>query len=317
MSVTVVGSANVDVVVGVPRIPGPGETLLADSLARGGGGKGANQAVAAARSGGAEVAFVGSVGDDADGRMLLGALAADGIDVSTIAVTDRPTGTAFISVDAAGENSIVVVSGANASTADLTAPQLAAIGRAGVVVAQLEIPVERVIAAAEARSAGTRLVLNAAPAEPLAEASVAARVLALVDVLVVNEHELAVIAAALAPAVSTEPATTEEAIAVLAREVPALVVTLGSSGAVIRVGDESRRVGAVEVTAVDTTGAGDTYCGVLAAVIDERGGDVTIDGLEAAAVTAAAAAAIAVGRAGAQAAVPTTAEVAALLTRAA
>ena len=139
--VAVVGSANLDLVARAPRIPVPGETLLADSYAEHAGGKGLNQAVAAARSG-AGVVFVGAVGDDAAGEQLRGVLTADGIDASNVARSDQPTGRALIVVDARGENSIVVVPGANSQVA-----LRRGLPPSRVVLAQLEIPIATVIAA--------------------------------------------------------------------------------------------------------------------------------------------------------------------------
>ena len=190
MTVAVVGSVNMDVVARVPRIPGPGETLLATGVSRGGGGKGANQAVAAARAGGAPSVFVGAVGADADGDALRAALAADGIDISGLVTASAPTGVALISVSDDGENAIVVVAGANATVDRLADDQRALVAAADVVLAQLEIPVAGVLAAAAARADHAPFVLNAAPSGALAERGAGARLLAEVDVLVVNEHEL-------------------------------------------------------------------------------------------------------------------------------
>jgi ribokinase len=304
MSVAVVGSINMDVVARVPRIPGPGETLLASSSSRGGGGKGANQVVAAARAGGAPAAFIGAIGDDADGAQLRALLEADGIDVSGLSLSPEQTGVALIAVADDAENAIIVVPGANGALQGLEAHQRELVAAADVVAAQLEIPVPLVVAAAEARSEGALFVLNAAPSAPLADAETAARVLPLVDVLIVNEHELTDIAAT---------ADREAAIEALASRVPALVVTLGASGSIVVLGSERATVPAFRVDPVDTTGAGDTFCGVLAARLGR--GPLSLDALAAAARAGAAASAIAVTRVGAQAAVPTAAEVEALLAR--
>ena len=291
-----------DVVARVPRIPSPGETLLATGFSRGGGGKGANQAVAAARAGGADTAFVGAVGDDPDGAQLRELLEADGIDVSGLATAVEPSGMALISVDDAAENTIVVVAGANRALTALTPRQREIVAGADVIAAQLEIPVELAVSAAEARAAGALFVLNAAPSEPLTDAATAARVLPLVDVLVVNEHELTDIAGL---------GERSAAIDALAAQVPALVVTLGAAGSIIAIGDAREEVPAFPVDPVDTTGAGDTFCGVFAANLAP--GPVRMDRLVAAARAGAAASAIAVTRQGAQAAVPTPDEVAALV----
>lgn len=288
-TVVVVGSANLDVVARVSRIPGPGETLLARSVSRGGGGKGANQAVAAARAGGAPTWFVGRWGDDGDGALLEASLASAGVELDAVEVSAEPTGTALISVSDDGENAIVVVGGANADFTALTPRQRERLATAAVVLAQLEIPLEVVLAAARARPDGARFVLNAAPSQPLPS-----ELLAEVDVLVVNEHELADL---------TDGAALEDGVAAMAQQVPALVVTLGARGCLVQQGSERAEVAAVAVTPVDTTGAGDTFCGVLGARLAAG------DDLVTAARLGAVAAALAVQRPGAQDAVPTLAEV--------
>lgn len=306
MTVAVVGSINRDVVAHVARIPRPGETVLATASYSGGGGKGANQVVAAARAGGARTAFIGAVGDDTDGAALRASLEADGVDVTGLETVASPTGTALISVDADGENAIVVIPGANAAVVGLSQAQRDLVSRADVVVAQLEIPVSAVLEAAAARARGAVFLLNAAPSAPLTDPTVAGRVLAAVDVLVVNEHELSDIAAAVD---SVAPGDLQGAVDAIGARVPALVVTLGADGAIVAVGAQRASVPAFAVDVVDTTGAGDTYCGVLAAHLDAQGGAVWVEALLAGARAGAAAAALAVGRPGAQAAVPTAAEV--------
>jgi ribokinase len=305
MTVVVVGSVNQDVVARVGRIPAPGETVLATGLTRSGGGKGANQAVAARRAGGAQVAFVGAVGEDADGVALSSALAGDGIDVTGLVTVDAPTGTALISVDASGENAIVVVPGANAALPRLTAPQRDIVAGAQALVTQLEIPLTLVRDAAESRPAGAWHVLNAAPSTPLADA--ADDILPRVDVLVVNEHEALDVAGA---------ATLDAAVDALAARVPGLVVTLGSRGARVACAGARRHVDAFAVTPVDTTGAGDTFCGVFAASLAASGrppSEMDADLLAQSARRGAAAAALAVTRPGAQDAVPSLADLDAFL----
>lgn len=285
--VVVVGSANVDLVVPVERHPHGGETVLGGTLTRSPGGKGANQAVAAARAGGAATSMVGALGRDDAADLLLASLTGAGVDVGAVARLDVPSGTALITVDAAGENAIVVAPGANGHVRvdDAARERLA---RADVVLAQLEVPVEAVLAAARVRPAGAPLVLNAAPSRALPD-----EVWAAVDVLVVNEHE----ARDLAPG-AADPG------AALLDRVPAVVVTLGGAGAtVLRRGRPPEAVPGMRVEVVDTTGAGDTFCGVLAAGL-ARGAD-----LADAARTATVAAALAVTRRGAQDAVPTAQEV--------
>ncbi len=256
--VAVVGSINLDLSIGVERFPEPGETVLGGGLARGGGGKGANQAVAAARLG-RRVALIGCLGDDGDGALLGAALADEGIDVSTVrTIGDAPTGLALIEVDASGENRIVVVPGANAlvQVGDLDAAADSLDG-AGVILTQLEIPVEVVEALARRQRAG-RLILNPAPALPVS--------LAGIDLVVPNRSELGVLAGA------AEPGSTDEVVdqlKSLADPPLAAVVTLGSDGALVVDGLGSsalsvEKVPAHPVDVVDTTGAGDAFCGGLA-----------------------------------------------------
>ncbi|WP_020660078.1 ribokinase [Amycolatopsis benzoatilytica] len=284
--VVVVGSANVDLVVGVPRHPRGGETVLGGDLRRSPGGKGANQAAAAARAGGAETTFLGAFGPDDGADFLLSSLENAGVRTDLASRADTATGTAFILVSPDGENSIVVAPGAN-SRLRLGEAQLARIAAADVVLAQLEIPLDVVAAAAQARRSGALMVLNAAPSCPLPQLDV--------DVLVVNEHEAADLAGT--------SGTPDELARILRQRAPAVVITLGAAGCVVAE-RETVRLPGFPVSAVDTTGAGDTFCGVLAAAL---AGDCS---LVEAAERASAAAALAVTRPGAQSAVPTAAEVA-------
>ena len=291
-SVLVVGSANLDVVVPVTRHPVIGETVIGGDHYRATGGKGANQAVACARLG-AATSFVGAVGDDDPGRALTAALVEAGVEVSGLHRLDAvPSGLAVIVVDATGENTIVVSPGANDRlTPDLL--PLPALAAAGVVLLQLETPLETVAAAAAAATG--LVVLNPAPATELPAA-----LLERTDVLVPNRTELALLAGHAA-----EPRELEEVVALArALEGPSrLVVTLGSDGAVVIDGDQVHTVPARQVTAVDATAAGDTFCGALTVALTE-GAD-----LVAAARWAAGAAALAVTRRGAQPSIPTRAEV--------
>jgi ribokinase len=307
MSVVIVGSINQDIVAQVERIPAPGETVLASALLRTGGGKGANQAVAARRAGGARTAFVGAVGTDADGDSLRRALIADGIDVSGLSVIDGPSGIALIAVDASAENTIVVVPGANAALSALTPTQRSVIADARVLLTQLEIPIALVEDAAGARQAGAWHLLNAAPSAPFVAA--AAVLLPTIDVLIVNEHEALEIAGV---------ADLDAAIDALASRVGALVVTLGRRGSLVVCGGERADVAPFRADAVDTTGAGDTFCGMFAATLAASGRapeSVDVPLLVDAARAGAAAAALAVTRSGAQAAVPSQTDVAALIER--
>jgi ribokinase len=274
MDVVVVGSANLDVVLTVDTIPRPGETVLACGRADGPGGKGANQAVAAARAG-ARTAFVCALGDDDAAQTLRAALA----DVELHAqVAGRPTGTAYVVVDAAGENAIVVDSGANDALVLAPADRELVAG-AQVVLCQLEVPVATVVDAL--RAASGLAVLNAAPAQELPPELTEA-----LDVLIANEAE--------AQAVS-RARDIDSALATLLARVPEVVVTLGAAGAVVaRRGQPPVPVPAVPARrVVDTTGAGDAFCGAYAAA--------RARGLEAvdAARLACAAASLSVERAGA------------------
>ena len=248
--VVVVGSANVDLVLPVRRIPRPGETVLASGLSRGPGGKGANQAVAAAR-GGATTAFVACLGDDDGGSLLREALGGAGVDLRLVRHTTKPTGMAIITVDEAGENAITVAPSANAELV-LDDRSTAAIAAARVVLAQLEIPLDTVRAAARA---ARYMIVNAAPAAALDD-----ELLARVDLLVVNEHEAAVVSGVDGVPSETGPA--------LLDRVPAVVVTLGADGALVLQRDTApEHVPGIAVDVVDTTAAGDTFCGVLAAAL--------------------------------------------------
>lgn len=242
--VVVVGSLNVDTVQRLHHLPAPGETLTAQSSRRVHGGKGANQAVAARRAG-ARVALVGCVGDDADGRDYTARLDAWGIDRSHVtARADHPTGSAVILVDDAGENSIVVATGANGALDPALVDAAGAVfGAADVLLLQLEVPLGAVLAAARtASAAGARVVLNPSPVPTGATGELTA-LLAEVDLLVVNEGEAATLG--------------------LPADDPRVCTTLGAAGA--RWGDVSARPPAV--TPVDTTGAGDTFAGTLAALL--------------------------------------------------
>ncbi|CAM02509.1 ribokinase [Saccharopolyspora erythraea NRRL 2338] len=252
----VVGSLNADLTARVRRHPAPGETVRGDALTVSGGGKGANQAVAAARLG-ARTAMVGRVGADAHGDMLLEALRADGVDTThTMRDHGAPTGTALITVADSGENNIIVCAGANERLSPhVVEAAEAVIGAARVVSLVLEVPVATVVAAARAASeAGTRVVLNLSPVVELPP-----EVLALADPLVVNEHEARQLLAAGAPDDDRGLST-----ALLALGVRSAVVTLGERGAVVAESGRVEHVPAVPTDAVDTTGAGDAFAATAA-----------------------------------------------------
>jgi len=294
MDVTVLGSANLDEVVRVARLPAPGETVLALGRDRLPGGKGLNQAVAAARAG-ARTAFVASVGRDDAADLLLAALRDAGVDPSAVGRSDRPTGTALVTVQESGENSIVVDPGANRDVRP-AGPGRAAVTGARVLLAQLEVPLPVVAeAAAAAHDAGVTVVLNAAPSQPLP-----ADLLAAVDVLVLNEHELRDV---------TGLSSVDVALAVLADQVRAVVVTLGAEGARWRSADGAGSAPGFRAQVVDTTGAGDAFAGTLAAAL-AAGAD-----LEPAVRRGTAAGALSVERAGAAVSMPTRAEIDARLAR--
>ncbi|MYS16718.1 ribokinase, partial [Streptomyces sp. SID4982] len=251
----VVGSANADLVVGVERRPGAGETVLGGDLAVHPGGKGANQAVAAARLG-ARTALLARVGDDGHGTLLLDSLRSAGVYTSAVLTGGAPTGVALITVDPSGDNSIVVSPGANAR---LTGGDVRAaggvLGAARVVSAQLEIPLETVAELVRSLPEGTRFVLNPSPPRPLP-----AEVLAACDPLVVNEHEARVLLGD--EGAGDDPA--EWARRLLALGPRSVVVTLGARGALVCDASGARAVPSVVVDAVDTTGAGDAFTAALA-----------------------------------------------------
>lgn len=258
--VIVVGSINQDATVTVDRFPQPGETLYTRSLTYRLGGKGANQAAAAAHAG-AATSFVGRVGSDGAGPALRAELASHGVDVGSLLVDEGTTGTAFITVSAQGENTILIDAGANGR---VTADQAAAVapGEGDIVVLQGEVPPQtntEVIALA--RAAGATVVLNIAPVYPIAPQDLAA-----VDVLVVNETEAGLVLGREAPHGAAEAREVARALAELG---PARVlVTLGAAGAVWRDGERSAHVEAVDAgPVVDTTGAGDATVGALAAAL--------------------------------------------------
>lgn len=283
--VVVVGSANMDVVLSVERMPAGGETILASGAAQHPGGKGLNQAVASARSG-ASTTFVGAIGTDAFGESLARAMESAGVANDLVRRSDEPSGQAFILVDGAGENLIVVASGANAGMTELTEPERAVVEQCAVLLMQLELPTGIVREAATvARAAGRTVMLNAAPAAPVDD-----ELIDLLDYLIVNEHEARLIAAR---------DDLADAAAALAARVPRLIVTLGARGSDVY--DAGELVGTVappSVTAVDTTGAGDTYCGALAAAVAE--GRHLLDAVR----FATAASALSVQKAGAVSSIP-------------
>ncbi|MFJ7771580.1 ribokinase [Streptomyces sp. NPDC097107] len=293
----VVGSANADLVIGVERRPGAGETVLGTDLAVHPGGKGANQAVAAARLG-ARTALLARVGDDDYGRLLLDSQRAAGVDTVGVLVGGAPTGVALITVDPSGDNSIVVSPGANGRLAPGDVRAAASLFHASRVVStQLEIPLETVVEVVRCLAPDSRFVLNPSPPRPLPR-----EVLAACDPLIVNEHEAKVILGD--ACVSERPE--DWARILLAKGPRSVVVTLGAEGALVASGTGVSRVPSVRVDAVDTTGAGDAFTAALAWRLG------TGESLAEAAAYAARVGAAAVTRAGAQASYPTAAEAEAL-----
>ncbi|MCH5671568.1 ribokinase [Streptomyces gilvus] len=251
----VVGSANADLVIGVERRPGAGETVLGSDLAVHPGGKGANQAVAAARLG-ARTALLARVGDDAHGRLLLDSQRAAGVDTVGVLVGGAPTGVALITVDPSGDNSIVVSPGANGKLVPGDVKAAACLFQASrVVSAQLEIPLETVVEVVRGLTPENRFVLNPSPPRPLP-----AEVMAACDPLIVNEHEARVILGE--ACVSDRPE--DWARLLLAKGPRSVVVTLGAEGALVASSAGVARVPSVKVDAVDTTGAGDAFTAALA-----------------------------------------------------
>lgn len=257
MSVVVVGSINADLHLRLARHPSPGETLLASGGTMSPGGKGANQACAAALAG-APTIMLGAVGDDASRESALRLLRRAGADVShVLVVPDEPTGLAVVTVDAHGENTVIVVPGANASvTVDAVKAWQGLIRSADVVVMQGEIPADSSLAALNAASG--RVLFNLAPV-----IQVAPEVLRRADPLVVNEHEGAAALAQLGGESLTDPLAIVEGL--VAAGVRSVVMTLGAKGALVGDGSVVSAVASPRVSAVDSVGAGDAFVGALAA----------------------------------------------------
>jgi len=292
-TVLVVGSANLDFVIRVAHVPAPGETVLGRDARAFPGGKGANQAVASVRAGGAPTRMLLALGDDANAAPIEASLRAAGVQPEIVRAPGEPTGMAFICVADDAENAITVAAGANGL---LRASALPVLDDVSQLLMQLEIPLDTVVDCARAaRGAGSRVILNAAPARALPD-----ELLALVDVLVVNEGELIALGGHQGDLRRSLDAIT----------VPCVVVTLGARGCVARIDGEFLLQPAFAVDPLDTTAAGDTFCGVLAAALAQ--GDAWPRVLR----RASAAAAIGSTRLGAQASIPDVAEVDALLQRA-
>jgi ribokinase len=289
--ILVIGSLNMDLVARCTHLPRPGQTVFGSDFFTAPGGKGANQAVAAARLG-ATVAMAGCIGDDQFGHTLLDRLLADGVRCASVQQAASPTGTALITVDAQGANTIVVISGANMLCDEVLVERaLASTEGPGVLLLQHEIPdATNAHAIRAARDAGWLIMLNPAPSRVIAP-----ELLPLIDMIVPNETEAAALTG------NSDPQ--QAARRLLALGARAVLVTLGREGAFYRSGDAAWRCPALAVQAVDTTAAGDAYIGALATVLAEGRG--ATEGLE----FAAAAAGLAVTRLGAQPSLGTRQEV--------
>ena len=288
--ILVAGSANLDFVVRASRIPRPGETILGRDFKTFPGGKGANQAIACARAGGVETEMLLSLGNDSFAAPIEASLKSAGVRMHTVRVPDQPTGTAFICVSDDAENAITVSPGANGCLREAHLPSLQGVSH---LLLQLEIPVQTVTSyARRARAQGVAVVLNAAPAQELT-----IELLSQIDVLVVNEMELMGLA----------NSRSDIATRISEIDVPVIVVTLGEQGCLARIDGKFFTQPSLPVEPVDTTAAGDTFCGVLAAALSRR--LRTQDAL----LRATAASALACTRRGAQESIPTQAEVLAFL----
>jgi ribokinase len=299
INIVVAGSSNTDMVIRVPKLPGPGETVLGGRFSVSAGGKGANQAVAAARAGG-RVAFISKVGDDDLGRRAIEGFQREGIDISRVHRDKKaPTGVAMIYVDATGENCIAVAAGANEHLVPrniLSARAL--IAKASVLLVQLEIPPDTVEAAVKAASeSGTKVILNPAPARFLSD-----EILRSVSVLTPNETEAAILLG------TGKGGDYEKAAGKLRKKgVETVIITLGSKGAFVSGDEFSGLIPAYHVNPVDTTAAGDVFNGALAVGLAEN------KNIREAVSFASAAAAISVTRPGAQASAPSSEEIIAFI----
>jgi ribokinase len=299
--ILVVGSSNTDLIIRVPRIPRPGETVLGGEFTTAAGGKGANQAVAAARAGG-RVTFVARIGADGFGDRALANFESDGLDARFVFRSgEAPSGIALITVDERGENSISVASGANALLAAADIERAGeAFADADILLLQLESPLEAVAAAVgEAKKRGVPVVLNPAPARDLDD-----DLLRLVAVLTPNEHEAGLLAGI---AVTDERSARDAARRLRDRGPATVVVTLGERGVYALAPGFEGHVPAFKVEPVDTTAAGDVFNGALAVALAEK------RSLPEALRFAQAAAAISVTRPGAQPSAPTRSEIEAFL----
>ena len=302
VSILVLGSINMDLVVRTPHIPLPGETVLGSDFRTFPGGKGANQAVAAARQG-AKVTFIGRVGRDDFGLQLMDKLKSEGIDTKYISVDDTsPSGIASITLDEHGENCIVVAPGANYTLTKNHINQAEnAFKTADILLTQLEVPLEVIILATKkASELGLKIVLNPAPAQVLPE-----ELLGMVDILIPNENECEILSGLPVNALSD---IEEASIALLNKGVGCVIVTMGYRGAFIKeLNQPGIHIPAFHVDVVDTTAAGDSFVGTLAVALAEG------ESISGAVERSCAAGALATTRLGAQPSIPTRLDVFQLL----
>ena len=250
--ILVAGSANVDFVVRANHIPRPGETVLGQRFQTFAGGKGANQAVACCKAGGASTQLLAALGADAHASVIEASVKAAAVELRPVRVSNQPTGAAFICVSDDGENAITVAPGANAYLLPHHLPDLKEISH---LLLQLETPLDTIIAFAQAaKKQGVQVVLNAAPAQAMP-----AEILPLIDILIVNEGELM--------ALADETRSVEWALEKLSCQ--SVVVTLGAKGCLARHKGTVYQQAAFPIQAIDTTAAGDTFCGVLVAKLSQ------------------------------------------------
>jgi ribokinase len=293
--ILVIGSLNADLVVRSPRFPKPGETISGEDLQIIPGGKGANQAVAAARQG-ANVAMIGRVGSDSFGPFLIQNLKTNHVDTSHVLTDDSATGTAIIIVDTTGQNSIVLSSGANGKVSSADVERASSL-TPNLILLQLEIPIPTVLQAArDAKIYGSRVILNPAPAQSLPE-----ELIALADFIIPNESELSLLSGLDVKDINTAG---QAAKVLLKQGAKNVIVTLGGNGALIVTKEETTHVPSFNVDVLDTTAAGDSFIGGFASQLLNSDTD-----LQAAVRYGCACGALAVTKFGAQPSLPTKAEV--------